>query len=277
MRLLATAALLLTVSLATTSTGSAQSFERLTVNGQAVDLPHPAGLIPAPRGPEWESLWQGVGEQMPRIASFMRQGDEEWWRSPDHSSGDYPVSAYVLWNRALMGRSLNTADFQTITSSLRDQATRTQVQEKMQKEFGKTVGEPNIQVVQPTISEPFVDTSKVYAFSSVGALEANGFSLRFGSAAAMVHVRGTILWLYVSRPESELEIAKQQVHAWAEGVLAANPVSVTERVADTVPLAVGSGRIQWDKVVRSAVQGGLVAGLTGLAVSWFRRRDKTQG
>jgi hypothetical protein len=120
---------------------------------------------------------------------------------------------------------------------------------------------------------PHDENVRLFAFSSFVNLSArtrDGTLTNFVGTvtATCLFVKAKIFFIYVNGAGGDLQWTRQVSKDWAAAILAANP-------SDTITSSKESslyGRLDWNRVLRTAFIGGIAGGLFGLARFLFRRK-----
>ena len=121
-----------------------------------------------------------------------------------------------------------------------------------------------------------LDSANTLAYSmylTVG-VSTNGEKISNGVIAATVlalHVKDKVLFLYIYGPDTDIDWTREFASIWAAEIVAANPLSVEEKLAVEQPR---SRQTNWDKVLKKAAVGALIGGVAGILGFLLRRRKK---
>lgn len=137
-----------------------------------------------------------------------------------------------------------------------------QLKKQMGDALGNAVEQPvTMDAVKPQFSPPHVRADRVLAFDTVTRYDAKledgtPFTFTVSCTAAMVHVNGKIIYVYVYGGEEDGQWTRQTNAQWVDAILALNPTAEI-----IVP---GKEREPWWRsAVRFGVVGGLIGGIVG--------------
>lgn len=119
-------------------------------------------------------------------------------------------------------------------------------------------------------TERMIATSTLLDYAFVDPAGQN-VSFKAISTAAIVHVRGKVLFLFVHAEDGALEWSQAAIRDWTDAVLAANPPTLRTRTLEAMPSWVLG--INWASVATNAAIGGLV----GLVLTLWNRRRRQEG
>lgn len=91
--------------------------------------------------------------------------------------------------------------------------------------------------------------------------------IAMAATSVFMHIKGRIIFLYVYGGENDLEWTRQTANDWSTAIVAANPSSASDKIAESTPRAVRG--IDWGRVLGKAASGAVVGGIIGGAFGLF--------
>lgn len=265
---------------------AAQGFAaEITVGERRLEVPVPAGfaVLTPEMSPYYESLNAYVGPNNVRYLTLIStEAADAIGRGEDVELVRY---INIESERSAANASVSSAQFAELREVIKGQLEQLYAQAEEQlpdlvgagNEAASEAFDAEVTVEVGGLSPLPIHIDRIDAiansmYANVGGA-VNGEDLGASAVAATTqiqHVKDKILFFYVYGDKEDLDWTRETAEALASGVVAQNPLSVTERQA--VQSSAGSG-FDWGSVMRNALIGAAIGGMIGL-VSYFRRRRK---
>ena len=256
----------------------------IDIGGTAITIPAPNGFLPVTGNMPMvnQFLENLVAPQNIRFISFIPEQALSAMRRGELPDLTHHVSVQTA--KAVVNTTVTRAGFEKFKQLMRTQ--NAELVRKTEKEapgFMDRVNQgmgsdfnvkPDFKFNGVAMLPPHDENARWFAFSSFVNLSArtrDGTLTNFVGTVTTtcLLVKARIFFIYVNGTGDDLHWTRQVSKDWAAAILAANPPDAITNAKESPPY----GSLDWNRVVRIAVIGGMVGGLFGLTRFFFRRRQ----
>jgi len=255
----------------------------VSVGTTQLDLPPPSGfaLLTTEMQRTYELQRSFTPPANEQLAAFILES--EVTLALNDQNPDLTRTCSVQTMKSLIGVTVSKSDFADVKRTLRtqnDEAVRQaehdlpELLDSANRSISRAIG------TDVTLSAPHVvalaahqesERSMSYSMYLTYVVTSPSMpSQKFATSGTLtvVHVRGTILFLYVYAEQDGLEWTRDTAKQWAQAIVDANPSGVEHSVKESLPRWLTG--LDWTKIAAAAILGG-VGALIKMAVERSRR------
>lgn len=266
----------LTLLVLLVSLNTAAFAESFDIRGKVITVPPPDGYVRVTK--EMGTVYR-VNQQMfdpmnDLLAYYISESDAAIAMEGDVSPNERTFMLKV--SKKIKGMVVGSQDFaelksmtkkqnQEIFESVKSEFTGffEKTSEGISKEFDVDIA---LQLSQVIPLDPHYESENALAYSmyiNFGiALEGNKEDIAVSATATFVNASGKVIFLYCYAPKEELEWTRSASKAWAESVMASNPLPPTR--------SSGGRGINWSKILGKGIGGAIAGGLIALVLALLR-------
>lgn len=255
----------------------------INIGGTSITVPSPNGFLPVTQNMAVvnQFLENLVAPQNIRFISFIPEEALPAMRRGEMPDLTHNVS--VQTEKEVVNATITKANFDQCKKLMRAQnaelAKRIEkqapgVMDKINKGMGSDFNvKSDFNFKGIVMLPPHDENARLFAFSSFVNLSArtrDGTLTNFVGTvtATCLFVKAKIFFIYVNGAQGDLQWTRQVSKDWAAAIIAANPSDTITSAKESSPY----GRLDWNRVLHTAVIGGCVGGLFVLARFLFRRQ-----